>query len=325
MISGVQASLEHLTRRVGPYPHRQIRFVEQPGRRRTLFANTINIRYQEGVSFINPAGDPRGIDLPFALVAHEVAHQWWGNQLLPAAVVGAAVLTESLAWYSALEIVEEHYGREHRERLLGAMREDLLNPRPLAGTPLLRATERFQWYRKGVIALYTLREYIGAERVNAALRSFFERHGSGTLPLPNTLDLYRELQAVTPEELRYLLVDFFEANTYWELETKRVEAQRIATGEWQVTLDVQARKVVVDEQGVEKEIPMDDFVEVGVFGAAEKDSPNVPIYMQMHRIRSGDQRITLTMPKDPARAGIDPRNLLIDVKPDDNLKGINRP
>jgi hypothetical protein len=149
MVRGVQASLEHLTRRLGPYPHRQIRFVEQPGRRRTLFANTINIRYQEGVSFINAEGDPRGIDLPFALVAHEVAHQWWGNQLLPAAVVGAAVLTESLAWYSALEIVEEHYGREHREQLLGAMREDLLNPRPLAGTPLLRATERFQWYRKG--------------------------------------------------------------------------------------------------------------------------------------------------------------------------------
>jgi hypothetical protein len=323
MVSGVQASLEHLTRLVGPYPHRQIRFVEQPGRRRTLFANTINIRYQEGVSFINPEGDPRGIDLPFALVAHEVAHQWWGNQLLPAALVGAAVLTESLAWYSALEIVEGHYGREHRERLLGAMREDLLNPRPLAGTPLLRATERFQWYRKGVIALYTLREYIGAERVNAALRSFFERHGSGTLPLPTTLDLYRELQAVTPEELRYVLVDLFEANTYWELAAKQVEAKQIATGEWQVTLDVRARKLVVDEQSVETEVPMDDLVEVGVFAAAEDGSPDVLLYRHMHRIRSGDQRITLMVPKEPARAGIDPRNLLIDVKPDDNLKEIN--
>ena len=199
-----------------------------------------------------------------------------------------------------------------------------MNPRPLAGTPLLRATERFQWYRKGVIALYTLREYIGAERVNAALRSFFERHGSGTLPLPTTLDLYRELQMVTPEELRYLLVDLFEANTYWALAAKQVQGEQLATGEWQVTLDVQARKVVVDEQGVEKEITMDDLVEVGVFAVAEKDSPNVPQYLQMHRIRSGEQRITVTVPKEPGRAGIDPRNLLIDVKPDDNLKEINR-
>jgi hypothetical protein len=45
----------------------------------------------------------------------------------------------------------------------------------------------------------------------------------------------------------------------------------------------------------------------------------------MHRIRSGEQRITVTVPNEPSRAGIDPRNLLIDVKPDDNLKEINRP
>lgn len=325
MVRSVQTSLEYLTRRLGPYPYRQIRFVEQPGRRRTLFANSINIRYQEGFSFINPEGDPRGIDLPFAVVAHEVAHQWWGNQLLPAAVVGAPILTESLAWYSALEIVEAHYGREHRERLLGVMREDFLSPRPLAGAPLLRATDRFQWYRKGVIAMYALREYIGAERVDAALRRFFEKHGAGTLPLPTTLDLYKELQAVTPEELRYLLVDMFEANTYWEFEAKQVKAEQIATGEWQVTLDVRARKIVVDEQGVETEVPMNDLVEVGMFAAAEGDNPAAPLHLQMHRIRSGEQRIIVTVSKEPTRAGIDPRNLLIDVKPDDNFREINQP
>jgi hypothetical protein len=119
-------------------------------------------------------------------------------------------------------------------------------------------------------------------------------------------------------------VDLFEANTYWELETKRVERQQIASGEWQVTLDVRARKIVVDEQGVETEVPMDDLVEVGVFAAAENSSPDVTLYQQMHRIRSGEQRITVRVPQEPARAGIDPRNLLIDVKPEDNLKEINR-
>jgi hypothetical protein len=50
----------------------------------------------------------------------------------------------------------------------------------------------------------------------------------------------------------------------------------------------------------------------------------MPLYLQMHRIRSGEQSITVIVPKVPTRAGIDPRNLLIDVKPDDNLKEINR-
>ena len=71
-----------------------------------LHASPINISYQEGFSLLNPEADPRGIDLPFAVVAHEVAHQWWGNPLVPARVEGAALLTESLAWYSALEVVE---------------------------------------------------------------------------------------------------------------------------------------------------------------------------------------------------------------------------
>lgn len=39
----------------------------------------------------------------------------------------------------------------------------------------------------------------------------------------------------------------------------------------------------------------------------------------MHRVRSGEQRITVTVPWEPASAGIDPRNLLIDVEPGDNV------
>jgi hypothetical protein len=319
MVSSVQASLEYLTQRLGPYPHRQIRLVEHPGSGRTLFAHPMNIRYQEGFSFINPSDDPRGIDLPFAVVAHEVAHQWWGNRLVPASVVGAPLLTESLAWYSALEIVEAAHGREQRERLLDAMRASYLSPRARADAPLLRATERFQWYRKGVIALHALREYVGAERVNDALRRFFERYGSAKPPLPTTLDLYRELQAITPDELRYLLADLFEANTYWELATERVTVERTGTGEWRVTLDVRARKMVVDEAGTETEVPMDDLVEIGVFPAAGDGESGVPLYLRMHRVRSGDQRITLTVSGEPSRAGIDPRNLLIDVEGGDNL------
>ena len=319
MLRSVQASLEFLTERLGPYPHRQIRFVEYPGGGRTLYAHPINIRYMEGFSLINPEAEPRGIDLPSAVVAHEVAHQWWGNRLVPAPVEGGALLVEGLAWYSALEIVEAHHGREQLERLLGAMRASYLGPRPRAGPPLLRANDRFLYYRKGPLALYAVREYVGAERVTAALRRLFERHGSAKPPLPTTLDLYRELQAVTPPELRYLLADMFEANTYWELAAKRVEAERTVTGEWRVTLDVRARKVMVDEQGVETEVPMDDLVEIGVFTAAREGEPGAPPYVRMHRVRSGEQRISLTVPVEPARAGIDPRNLLIDMDPDDNL------
>lgn len=166
-------------------------------------------------------------------------------------------------------------------------------------------------------------QYIGAERVNAALRNLLEKHGSGKPPLPTSLDLYRELKAVTPDSLQYLLHDFFEVNTYWELETEQATAEQIEAGIWQVVLHVQARKVVVDSVGIETVFPMDDWVEIGVFALAEEgDGIGEPLYIQNHRIRSGEQTISVKVPRKPFQAGIDPHRLLIDLDMGDNVKKI---
>jgi len=117
----------------------------------------------------------------------------------------------------------------------------------------------------------------------------------------------------------------FAANTYWELAADQVTARQAGAGSWQVTLDVQARKVVIDSLGAETEIPMDDLVEVGVFAAAEDGGLGEPLYLRMHRVHSGEQRITVTVPRKPARAGIDPRSLLIDMEATDNLREIRSP
>ena len=90
-----------------------------------------------------------------------------------------------------------------------------------------------------------------------------------------------------------------------------------------MTLDVRARKVVVDDAGVETEVPMDDLVEVGVFArrkgkawraAVPADAPRALRQAAHHRDGA-----------EPAgRAGIDPRRLLIDVERDDNLEEVAR-
>jgi ABC-2 type transport system permease protein len=323
MVRSIQACLDYFTKHFGPYPQGQVRLVEHPGNGNGLHAFPINISYEEEFSLFKPEGDSRGIDFPFAVVAHEMAHQWWGNMVMPANVEGAALLSESLAWYSAMSVVQATYGDDHLRRLLGMFRESYQTPRPSAAVPLLRSYDRFQAYRKGPFAMSALREYVGAERVNVALRRMVERYGDATPPLPTSLDLYRELQAVTPDSLRYLLVDLFETNTYWELKTKRVTSEETDSGTWQVTLDVNARKLVVDTLGAQKDELMNDLLEVGVYGAAKDGGLGEPLHLQMHRVRSGEQRITVTVRGKPDRAGIDPRNLLIDVKPDDNVQAVS--
>jgi hypothetical protein len=295
--------------------------VEYPAAGGSLHAAPATIWYQELFSLFDTPRDPRRIDLPFAVVAHEVAHQWWGSQ--GARVEGLALLSESLAWYSALGVIEHEYGTEHLARFLGFMRESYLTPRSRADVPLLRAADSFLAYRKGPFAMYALREYVGEESVDLALRRLLARYASPEPPFATSLDLYRELQEVTPDALQDLLGDLFDRNTFWELETRQASAQQTPGGEWQVSLDVVARKVVVDTAGGETDMPMDDLVEIGVFGPAEDgESPGGPIYLALHRIGTGPQTITITVPRRPARAGIDPRHLLIDVEPRDNLVDI---
>ena len=79
-----------------------------------------------------------------------------------------------------------------------------------------------------------------------------------------------------------------------------------------MTLDVVAKKMRADSVGTETEMPMDDLVEIGVFAPGKGDGLGEPLYLPRHRIRSGKQTIRITVPREPARAGIDPYRKLID-------------
>lgn len=202
MVRSMRDALDFCAAKVGDYPYAQLRLVEVPGSSVGLHSDPINIRFSEGFAELDGARDGRGIDLPAAVLAHEVAHQWWGNQLTPAPVEGAPVLTESIAWYSAFGAYERARGKEESQRLVEALRKDFLDPHVRAEVPLLRAADWFSAYRRGPFALIALREMLGAERFDAALRSLFASSRRTRGPLPTTRDLEAELIRVAPPELQ---------------------------------------------------------------------------------------------------------------------------
>ncbi|HEX2222687.1 MAG TPA: hypothetical protein VHN15_00625 [Thermoanaerobaculia bacterium] len=324
MVRSIRASLDYYTRQFGPYRYGHVTFVEYPGDGdgAGIHAEPALLHYEEGFSFWDPQEGPGNLDHPFAVVAHEMAHQW----TVPYAhVEGAPVLSESLAWYYAMKAVEKAGGIEQLRLLQAYMRHPHPYPPIRRGEPLLRGLDPYLSYRKGPFALYALSEYVGEERVNAALRRLLEKHRPEGAPLATTLDLYRELRAATPASLRYLLRDLFEVNTVWQLGTERVTARQTASGVWQVTLDVRARKAVYDSAGVEAEVPMDDWVEIGVFASEEEvEASAEPLYLRKHRVRSGEQTITVTVPRKPLLAGLDPYHLLDweEREDDDNIQGV---
>ena len=123
----------------------------------------------------------------------------------------------------------------------------------------------------------------------------------------------------TPDSLPPLLRDFFEVNTFWSFDTKNATAEQTEVGTWRVTLDVEAKKTASDSAGVKTVLPMDDWVQVGIFAPRQPgERLGKPMYVRTHRIRSGRQTIVLEVPQKPEAAGIDPYNKLIDRRPKDN-------
>lgn len=310
ILRSARASLDYYAAQFGRYPYRHLTFVERGGGPGAgMHAEASLISHGEGFHAWIPKDAQRSFDMPYAVVAHEMGHQW----TLPYALVeGLPFLGEGLAWYSGIQVVGHSRGDEQLRKLLSFMRQPYPYRPIRRGEPLLRAMDPYMAYRRGPFAMYALSEYAGEARVNGALRHLIEKHDAPDAPRVTTLDLYRELKSATPPSLHPLLHDLFEVNTLWQFETKRASAKPIAPNQWRVTLTVKAQKSVYDEAGVVTEQPMNELVEIGVYAdaAADRDELSAPLSVQKHRIRAGEQTITVIVPGKPLLAGIDPRHLL---------------
>ncbi|MES2521764.1 MAG: M1 family aminopeptidase [Gemmatimonadota bacterium] len=318
IMHSMKASLEYYSTAFGPYPFSELRVVEFPRYANFARANPHTITFSEGSAFITRI-DSGDVDRTFFVVAHETAHQWWGNQLRGARVKGVGLVSETLAQYSSMMVMEKTFGREMVRDFYDFQMQQYLSGRASASSIEAPMTEvesqPHLYYFKGGVVMYTLREAIGEANMTLALRRFLQKFGDPQPPYATASDLVQELRAVTPDSIQYTITDLFETITLWELETDSVSAVKAANGDWQVTLDVTAKKTRADSVGRLTETPMRDLIDVGVYAEPVPGAgPRKPLYFAKHWVESGKQRITVTVPASagtPARAGLDPDRTVI--------------
>ena len=328
MIDAVKKSLDYCTMNFGPYQHRIIRIIEFPGYSTYAQSFATTIPTSETAGFIAKI-DEDDIDMVTYIIAHEVAHQWWAHQVIGADVQGALLLSESLAQYSSLMVMEKEYCVEKMRRFLKYELDGYLKGRSsemVEEMPLYLVEDQpYIHYQKGSLVLYAMRDYLGEEVLNGAIRRFRDDKAFQGPPYTTSLEFLGYIREVTPDSLAYLIKDMFETITLYMNRVREATFTRLEDGRYRVELTVEAKKFRADGQGIETEIPIDDYIDIGVFGEKEVNGKTEEkvLYMKKHRIRHESTTFDLLVEGRPIRAGIDPFNKLIDRNSDDNVMRVS--
>jgi hypothetical protein len=207
----VSSSLEFFNGLFGPPALKTLTVAPIPG---TFGQGFPGLVYLSTISYLDPSSRPAPLrgetqQLFFSdlMVAHEVAHQWWGNVVIISSYQDEW-LTEALANYSALLWLEKKNGTKAVDAILDDFRARLLAKDDQGRT--LEAAGPIVWgvrlessgipdawraitYEKGAWIFHMLRRRLGDERFLKMLAELRRRY---------------EFRVVTTEEFRALAAEF---------------------------------------------------------------------------------------------------------------------
>ncbi|HUH03546.1 MAG TPA: hypothetical protein VML75_16230 [Kofleriaceae bacterium] len=232
---------------------------------------------------------------------------------------------ETLAQYSALMVMEDEFGSAGIRRVLA--REHGLYLRGRAGErgvePSLARVERQSYvhYHKGALAMYALRDAMGEDRLNQSLSRFLARASAAQPPYTTTAELLDELRPALPQTSKHLVEDLFEQITMYDVAVVAATASERPDGTFLLRVELGARKLRGDGAGAEREIPMDESVDIVVHGEqASGASHTTELLLERRLISTTRSSFDLVLAERPVRVEIDPYFKLIDRDRDDNVR-----
>ena len=330
MLKAMKLSLDYYRQNFGPYQFDYARIIEFPGYQTFAQAFAGTIPYSERIGFIADSRDPDQIDFVSYVTAHELAHQYWGHQLLSAEMQGGTVLVETMAQYSALMVMKHLYGEDKIRRFLKYELDNYLRSRgseAIEELPLERVENQgYIHYRKGAVAMYLLQDRLGEDRVNKMLAGLLNQYRFKSQPYPRSRDLVNGLKSLARnDEERQLVRDLFERITIFDMKAKTATVKKLPDGRFETLLTVAGDKFYADGKGKETKAVLDNQVDIGLFaarpGLGAFSAKDVDL-IERRPISSGEQQIRVISRKKPAFAGVDPYNKFIDRNSEDNVVAV---
>jgi ABC-2 type transport system permease protein len=311
MLDAAAETLAYCRTNFGPYRASSLKMAEVPSWSDFGALATPNtIFLTEHRTFLIDRRDPNRPDLLARRIAHEVAHQWWGYEVAPGSSPGSTFIVESLAKYTELAVLEKMHGRAHVRQLLDVDRDRYLAGRARdhrAEVPLLSvANQSHIYYGKGAVVLFAIRDLVGEQALNSALRAFVaeqsSRHG-----FTRATDLLPHLRRIANDEQYSLMEQWLGEIVLYDLSIASARQERGS-----ITVRVLARKVRADGDGNESPLPMREAIAIRV-----TDANGETLYERKH-VLDGDDVLTIPVAGEPQFVEIDPWLTRIDKNLNNN-------
>lgn len=259
--------VEWLSRFVAPFPYERLSHVQSSTRFGGM-ENAGTIFYSDNAF--------RNMTLGEGLVAHETAHQWFGDAVTPQRW-GDLWLSEGFATYFASLWEREARGDTAFRRSLNGVKRNVLAAAVVTSRPVVDTTQtdlmqllNSNSYQKGGFVLHMLRQEVGDSAWIRGIRAYYaaHRHANAT-----TDDLRRAIEAEAKTDLRWFFDQwlrrpgFAELNVSWAyndaLELQISQGTRFAPYRLTVTVEVEEADGTIARSRVEVPATSDSKVPVG--------------------------------------------------------------
>jgi puromycin-sensitive aminopeptidase len=195
-----------------PYPEKKMDFIALPDFAQGAMENTGCITYRESLLLADPATATQPeLENVADVVAHELAHQWFGN-LVTMRWWNGIWLNEAFATLMALLAVDawrpdwERFGSFARAcapaKEVDSLRSTRAIEYPVASPDDASGMFDVLTYQKGAATLLMLERYLGAEGFREGIRLYLKRHGYANT---ETHDLWDAIEHATGEPVRRIM------------------------------------------------------------------------------------------------------------------------
>lgn len=322
-------ALEYCISNFGDYGFDHLRIAEVPGHwSMGGYAHPGTISMVEDRLYLTDIRNENDFNLVVKRTIHEVSHQWWGHLLTPKLVPGGALLVEGFAKYTEAVVMEKLYGKKALWKLSDNAIRRYFTGRSYALSeepPLYRVEgESYLSYGKAFTVLYAIKELIGEERVNLALRRTIGKHQNEEIFTATADDFIDELYKVTPATYHSLVDDWFKRVITYDLRVENVKSKELKDGRYEIELQLVSKRFKTLEGGQEVQVGMDEPVQIGLFSTHPEDmetkSGKEIIYLKAHQLSEDKTTIRMIVDEEPVYVAVDPFGTRLDANRADNIK-----